>query len=89
MDCEGNAPQAFLELQKALGLTHVRSEYTGPFGFDGRNFVGNHLNQLQNLETGVVCTVPARTPGAVGGAAAPAVTVNAPVVQFSDNRHVS
>ena len=85
MDCEGNAPQAFLELQKALGLTHVRSEYTGPFGFDGRNFVGNHLNQLQNLETGVVCTVPAQTPGAAGGAAAPAVTVNAPVVQFSDN----
>jgi hypothetical protein len=79
MDCEGAAPQAFLELQKALGIAYVRSEYTGPFGYDGRKFVGEHLNSRQNLETGFTVTVPAQ------GANGAAVSVSAPATVFSDN----
>jgi hypothetical protein len=79
MDCEGNAPQAFLELQKALGLTHVRSEYTGPFGFDGQQFIGNNLNSRQNLETGITATVPAQ-----GADAADSVS-GTNLIYFTDN----
>jgi len=38
MDCQEGAPQVFLELQKSLGLSFVRSEQTGPFSYAGRNF---------------------------------------------------
>lgn len=49
MSTKGNACQAFLELQKALGLTFVRSEYTGPFGFHGSRYHTPHRQTSQNL----------------------------------------
>ena len=80
MDCRGEAPQAFLELQKALGLAYVRSEYNGPFGFDGSLYHTPNPNQLQNLVTGYSITVPAQ-----GAANDPPVTTHAPPQVFGDN----
>lgn len=58
MDCQLESAQSFLELQKALGLTYVRSEYTGPFGFEGRYYTKNGINQVTDLGTGVSYAVP-------------------------------
>lgn len=79
MDCRGAAPQVFLELQKALGLAYVRSEYNGPFGFDGSQFHTPSPNQVQNLTTGISVTLPAQ---AAGGAA---VSGSAPTPILNDN----
>lgn len=59
MDTTLEASQAFLELQKALGLAHVRSEQTGPFAFDGGIYSKPGLNQLSNLQSGFKVEVPA------------------------------
>jgi hypothetical protein len=52
MDTTLEASQAFLELQKALGLAYVRSEQTGPFSFDGGLYSKPGLNQLSNIQVG-------------------------------------
>jgi len=80
MDCRGAAPQVFLELQKALGLAYVRSEYNGPFGFDGSQFHTPSPNQVQNLEVGITTFVPGQPAGAAN-----AVTTTAPTVILNDN----
>ncbi len=59
MVTKGNACQAFLELQKALGLTFVRSEYTGPFRFNGQRYHTPHRQTTQNLLTGFAANTPA------------------------------
>ena len=58
LDCQNKASQVFLELQKALGLTYVRGEYTGPFGFDGSEFVGPAYGTTFDLLTGMIGTAP-------------------------------
>jgi hypothetical protein len=50
-DCTLQATQAFLELQKALGLAFVRSEYNGPYGFDGKYYSDTYPNTSANLLT--------------------------------------
>jgi hypothetical protein len=79
MLCEGRAPQAFLELQKALGLPFVRSEYTGPFGFNGIGYANDFPSQVQNLQTGVSVTSPATAAGVTqvaGQFVAPSILYN-------------
>lgn len=80
MDCRGEAPQAFLELQKALGLAYVRSEYNGPFGFDGSLYHTPGPNQLQNLVNGYQRELAAR---GNGGAAIP--NESYPTILKNDN----
>lgn len=77
MDCRGEAPQAFLELQKALGLAYVRSEYNGPFGFDGSLYHTPGPNQMQNLTTGYSVTLAAQ---AANDAPAVSATTPAPIL---------
>lgn len=50
-DCTLQATQAFLELQKALGLAFVRSEYNGPYGFEGKYYSQTYPNTSANLLT--------------------------------------
>jgi hypothetical protein len=78
MDCRGAAPQVFLELQKALGLAYVRSEYQGPFGFDGSQFHTPSPNQVQNLSDGIRILLAGRNAGgaAIANTTAPAVIKN-------------
>lgn len=59
MDCENDASQVFIELTKALGLTFVRGEYTGPFGFDGTEFRGPKYGTTFNLTSS--CEIVGRT----------------------------
>lgn len=59
MDCENRASQVFLEVQKAMGLTFVRSEYTGPFGFDGDEFTTPYTGGTFDLVTGFAANAPA------------------------------
>lgn len=53
MDCTNGASQAFLECQKAMGLSFIRSEYTGPVSFKGQDYFGPAWNNTQNLVTGI------------------------------------
>jgi len=59
MDCQNRASQVFLEVQKAMGLTFVRSEYTGPFGFDGDEFTTPYPGGTFNLVNGFAANAPA------------------------------
>lgn len=52
MDCLNGASQVFLEVQKAMGLTFVRSEYTGPFGYDGQHFARPPVDRTFDLLDG-------------------------------------
>lgn len=58
LDCKNSASQAFVELQKALGLSFVRSEFTGPYSFDGSEFVGPKYGTKFNLLEGMSGTEP-------------------------------
>jgi hypothetical protein len=88
MDCTNKATQVFLELQKALGLTYVRGEYTGPFGFDGADFVGPAFGTTFDLLDGFEATEPvARTQNGVASTATYAVSGAGIGVQFSNNTY--
>lgn len=82
MDAEEGAPQVFLELQKAMGLSFVRSEFTGPFSFAGRTFApGTNptvpLNQrLEGTVSAVAATQALTEAGLQAGGINPVTDTN-------------
>jgi hypothetical protein len=88
LDCENKASQVFLELQKALGLSFVRSEQSGPFGFNGVEFVGPSYGTTFDLVTGLDAAQPiVRTVNGVALSATYAGTGAGIGVKFSDSNY--
>lgn len=56
--CNNGGPQAFIELQKALGLSFLRSENSGPFSFNGLDFTTANYQNTFDLLTGFAATFP-------------------------------
>lgn len=84
MDCKNGASQVFLEVQKAMGLTFVRSEYTGPYGFNGYEFTQPAADRQFDLTVGFTDAQPvAQTVGGVN-TVAPYGRVG---VEFVDNTY--
>lgn len=58
LSCNNGAPQCFIELQKALGLSFLRSENSGPFSFKGFDFSTASYGNTFDLLTGFVANTP-------------------------------
>jgi len=56
--CNNGGPQTFIELQKALGLSFLRSENSGPFSFNGFDFTTANYSNTFDLLTGFVANTP-------------------------------